>query len=280
MHCPSVIFTALIGLLAGCHANATPQPSDSSTRARGAPATDVAADAVPLQREAAGGLARAMDLLHSAEMVESFRIDPKHQDAAPNCILGYPILARGPLLNETATQRLKDLILDPRGYNGALWCGDIQPGVAFRFRSGSRAFVVLVCFKCQEWEFWLDGERLGKDWFIGLQPQILRLVQQTFPADKVLKEIQPSEFFGRLYRIDALARSSNLPDEKRWELESQWETKIKAAVNDPNAWYGGGGSSDIRFTDGGGPGVIVLTTEKGHAAIRSLAGVVPLDRID
>jgi hypothetical protein len=265
-------------LVSGCHAPKSHVGLETSTEFS---AASVSAEEKPaLPKHVADGLRPAIDLLRSASFVESFRIAPARGADAERGILGYPVIARGPQLDEAARRQLKSLILDPRGYNGELWCGDIEPGVAFRIVDGERALTVLICFKCKEWEFWLNGERLGKDYFVGLQPDLLKLVQRVFPNDDALRAIAPSETYGRIYRIDALRAERNaLSDDQRSEIIAQWEEKIRNAVDDPAEWRdAGGGKHFLRATEDE-RGLIVITTSNGHAAIKLLDGikVIPLN---
>jgi hypothetical protein len=230
-----------------------------------------------LPKDVAVGLQPAMDILQSDAAVESYRIDPVRVADVLQGILGYPVIARGPQLNKAAARQLKSLVLDPRGYNGEVWCGAIEPGVAFRILSGERDFTILVCFKCKEWEFWLNGERLGKGYFVGLQPELLKLVQQVFPDDNVLRAIAPSETYGGIYSIDSLrGKRHTLSDEQRGEMIAGWKERIRTTVGDPAGWRdAGGGKHSLRTTEDG-RGLIVITTSNGHAAIELLDGIRPV----
>ena len=68
----------------------------------------------------------------------------------------------------------------------------------------SHVLTILICFKCEELELWLDSKSLGKRLFIGVQPEMLQLVQHVFPKDETLRAIPVSETYGRIYRISAI----------------------------------------------------------------------------
>ena len=262
-----LLAVVLLMTTSGCHAPKSPVGRESEMPP-------------PLPKIVADSLQTAIDILQSASAVESYRIDPVRGADVSRGILGYPVIARGPHLDKVAARQLKSLVLDPRGYIGDIWCGDIEPGVAFRIVSGERTLTILICFKCKEWEFWLNGKRVGGDYFIGLQPELLKLVQRVFPDDDSLKAIAPSETYGRIYRIDALrATRTVLSDDQRREIVDEWAEKIRKTVGDPDGWRDAGGTKhSLRATEDE-RGLIVITTANGHAAIELLDGikVVPLN---
>ncbi len=280
----SCLFLGVVLLLiGGCHTPGTyPIREQPPAHAAASPSVENKSDALAkLPKHIAQSLRPAMYVLRSADVVESYRIGLARDVGPSRGIMGYPVIARGPPLDEAATRLLRNLILDPRGYNGELWCGEIEPGLAFRFVSGERVLTVLICFKCQEWEFWLNGERLGKDRFGGLQPELLRLVQRTFPTDQSLSVISPSETYGRIYHVEALrAERNDLSNEQRSEIISEWEKKITNAVGDLSGWREAGGIKHALRVTEDEAGMIVITTAKGHAAITSLDGIKVMPLID
>ena len=253
-----------------------------------APATKVATTAPPavppprtpllINEIAAARLAPAFEVIAAATTVESYRINPdvKITDAMDRSagIVGYPIIEQGPNLNAGQVRRLASFVRDPGGYGGEVWCGAIEPGVAFRFRSRQGVLTILVCFRCKQWQFWLDGEKLGGDTFVGLQPMILALAREAFPQDKTLAMIAVAEQFGRWYEIAELRGVHDLA--QRSALLETWHGRIQDAVGDPEQWRTNGGSVHNLISTPEPSIVLVVTRQSGHDAIQRLPGIADI----
>ncbi|HZK81156.1 MAG TPA: hypothetical protein VFC46_08825 [Humisphaera sp.] len=229
---------------------------------------------VPSPEKIPPRLRNAIDLLRVAPTVESYRIMPTRGEDSSQGVLGYKIIARGSPLDEMTVRKLTRLVFDPRAFKGDTWCGDIEPGVAFRFVGDSHVLTILICFKCEELELWLDGKSLGKRLFIGVQPEMLQLVQHVFPNDETLRAIPVSETYGRIYLISAIiAAPAKLSVDQRTKIISDWMKKVENAVGEPAEWIDNGGTKySSRATDDGN-GIVVIINKKGHDTIASLTGV-------
>ena len=100
---------------------------------------------------------------------------------------GYPILRTGPDLAPAQLDEFRRLALDAAHYDfeRAKGC-EFEPGVALRLRAGERTLEVLLCFSCDEWEFWLGDARVIED-FDAARPALVRLAQALFPDDAALR---------------------------------------------------------------------------------------------
>ncbi|MCI0342492.1 MAG: hypothetical protein L0216_15355 [Planctomycetales bacterium] len=134
-----------------------------------------------------------LELLSTAETIESCRIGPPSETAPPKGVQ-YPddfrILGRGPDLDATQRKALQGLLREPSHYlfDSAKAC-IFEPGIALTFRSGARSGVVLLCFHCDEWGF----QRLGRDRyedFDPVRPQLVALVKELFPNDPVIQGLK------------------------------------------------------------------------------------------
>ena len=93
---------------------------------------------------------------------------------------GYPIVS-GPLTIDLTDQKTLQLILQSRDTyltNAVPHDCAFQPGVAFRFTEKS-VVDILVCFKCSELRYYLNGEMIWQTYF---KPKELEgLVKKIFP---------------------------------------------------------------------------------------------------
>jgi hypothetical protein len=271
---PYIISSLVFALIAGCR-ETEPNGIATGPSTATAPSSLVGFAKRPISspKHASPAMESVIDVLRSAPIVERYRIAPTQGEPSTDAVVGYRIIARGPALDEATALQLAKLVVDPRCFHGELWCGEIEPGVAFRFVGKSHNLTILVCFKCQEWEFWLDGERLGIGTFFGVQPELLALVQRLFPADESLRAIQPSEVYGRVYAIQALDAIPKSDPQLRTKALDERTTKIMNAVGQPAEWIDNGGSKYWLREIEDQRGVNVITDAKGHAAILALDGI-------
>lgn len=127
-------------------------------------------------------------VLAGATRAESFRIESAAAPAAGAPVLrGYPILRPGPDCTPAQLDEFRRLALDAGNYDfeRAKGC-EFMPGVGLRLHTGERTLDVLLCFSCDEWEFWLGDARVIED-FDPARPALLRLAQALFPDDAALQ---------------------------------------------------------------------------------------------
>ncbi|HEX8913729.1 MAG TPA: hypothetical protein VF796_15320 [Humisphaera sp.] len=278
-------------IAAGCGPAAVPPTAGPNA------AAPRAVDFSALPSDAAWSMAKTADIVHTATRVESYRIEPRSRrepaedrddvDGPPATkpatapvagpdLLGYPIVRRGPDLDGRTTRRLVGLMTDPRGYNGGVWRGAIRPGVAFRFvAADGRTLTVLVCFKCQEWGFYIGDERLGQDSFGGLQPELLQLVRAVFPGDADLRDVPAIETYARTYAIDELSApaAAATSETQRMAVNERWYVRVQADTGDPDGWRDNGGQAYSLRATADGRGLIVFATADRHAAVARLKGL-------
>jgi hypothetical protein len=232
----------------------------------------------------ASQLAAAFNTMARATRVEDYRIDPASNNVGFKIgdfndrsvgIVGYSIIQRGPDLSTEQTRRLSSFLKDPRGYCGRVFCGPISPGVAFRFVADGHIFTILVCFRCHEWEFWLDREYLGRDTFSALQPELLTLARELFPNDPVVAGIKRTESVGRWYQIAELQNPA-LTVEQRLELMSTWSARIIETVGEHELWREVGGHEYDYMGIVDPPVLVVITRPRGHEAILKLPGITDI----
>jgi len=112
------------------------------------------------------------------EVMVSISADQK--EGQSKSLHGYPIVS-GPRTIDLTDQRALQLILQSRDtYPEHAVPRDcaFQPGVAFRFTEKS-VVDILVCFKCTELRYYLNGEMIWQTYF---KPEELEsLVKKIFP---------------------------------------------------------------------------------------------------
>lgn len=127
---------------------------------------------------------------------EAFRIqgdDPlgPKDPSAPGTIHGYPVTA-GPVSVDAATgAAIAEILLDDDTYvwRSAKAC-KFLPGVAIRERRGETVVEVLLCFGCDEVQFWLDGARAQTEDTDPRRADLVRIAQRLFPDDAKLRNLR------------------------------------------------------------------------------------------
>ena len=223
------------------------------------------------------GDARLSVIFHP-DRVESFRVSPVQSKKIDDTINGYPLLAKGPSLSATQQRQVQHAITRMESFApwSSNWCGGIQPGVAIRFHRGAQQFTVLLCFKCEEWQF-VDGNQslneLERSNLDGAQREMARLVKQLFPNDPEIQAIELSNRVGKAYRFE--------PNVLKW-VDEEGLPKVARSSGDfleylalhvgrYEDWTSYGGNVHITFEE---DGVIhVYSTDECHAQITALRGV-------
>lgn len=102
-------------------------------------------------------------------------------------ILSYPVTKLGDT-GPTILARLRDLLAGARYGSYTKFCGEIEPGVGYRFHAPrSEPVELLVCFKCGEADVVMadELERLQID---KVRAPLLELALESFPDDPELLE--------------------------------------------------------------------------------------------
>ena len=165
--------------------------------------------AEPLPNEAvlAPDQEAVLALLHSADGVETFRVDGRHPEfgsaskndsrRATEYFDGiWPISKAGPRLGPDFTRRLESFLRNPanfhvRGPEGIKAC-IFTPGVAFRLRSGSDVLEILVCFSCGDLVTYSNRGRLplpSGDFTPGYV-ELSALAKVAFPDDSDIQALR------------------------------------------------------------------------------------------
>jgi hypothetical protein len=107
-------------------------------------------------------------------------ISADQKEGQSQSLHGYPIVS-GPLTIDSTDQKTLQLILqssDTYLTNAVPHDCAFQPGVAFRFKDKS-VVDILVCFKCSELRYYLNGEMIWQTYF---KPKELEgSVKKIFP---------------------------------------------------------------------------------------------------
>lgn len=255
----------IISVLLGC-ANGS---SQKATQSPGLSRADVPVD--PFFTEHLK--TNALNLLRGDVPIESFRIESAkvrgdEATTRPMALHGYPVIAVGPTLTPAQARQLATLLFDVRSKGVDTWC-DFEPGFAFVLRDARHTLTLLVCFRCDECAFWLEGEHIGSDMFMDTQSQFLALVKEIFPADGALKEIEPRKTYARFYEIVALT-GGRLDSDRAMEIEQQMRMKITEI--EPARWRDAGGS-DFALQSLGNGRLIIAADAAAHATFAKIQGL-------
>ena len=107
-------------------------------------------------------------------------ISADQKEGQSQSLHGYPIVSGPRTIDSTDQKALKSILQSKDTYltNAVPHDCAFQPGVAFRFKDKS-VVDILVCFKCSELRYYLNGELIWQTYF---KPRELEgLVKKLFP---------------------------------------------------------------------------------------------------
>jgi ankyrin repeat protein len=135
--------------------------------------------------------AAAWAIVSEATTVDTFRVDPEHQQRLPlHHIGGYAITSVGSVQPQAFADRIAHLLLDHRTYMGEPNMCGFQPGVAFRLHADTKKVEILLCFHCHEALLSIHDEAKKHEPFgiyFGRQyGNFVKLAQAAFPTDQDL----------------------------------------------------------------------------------------------
>ena len=128
--------------------------------------------------------------ISKAKTCEAYRIGDylgKAKEDKPKKLYGYPIISGPVPIDDASKTTLSKVLTDSNTY---LWdvakgC-EFLPGVALRLADEKTQADVLICFSCDELEFYLNGKRVGHEDFDPRRADLLRIAKKLFPkAEKI-----------------------------------------------------------------------------------------------
>jgi hypothetical protein len=137
-------------------------------------------------------------LLQNVQSVQMFRLrsDVRETSEERIQIADYPLLYEGRSQGPAFSERIADVLRDPRLYWGLndLTCIP-DPGVAFRLWNGKQSIEVLLCFHCGQMLVTTKdagGRVTHKTYteFLSVRPRLVALAKEAFPADVEIQALK------------------------------------------------------------------------------------------
>ena len=132
--------------------------------------------------------------LSKATICEANRVDdsyPNEQKLKNDGNLhGYTVISDAIPLSEKSRNALSQILTNANTYirhSVPLDCL-FRPGVAFHFPDKSVKVALLVCFRCNELRYYLNGQIVGKSYF--KSQELLKLTKKLFPDGKKLQSLK------------------------------------------------------------------------------------------
>jgi len=132
--------------------------------------------------------------LSKAKTCEAYRIDGYARGAKadkPKKLHGYPIISGPVPLDDASKTTLSKVFTNPNTY---LWdvakACEFLPGVALRLADEKTQVDALICFSCDEFEFYLNGKRVGHEDFDPRRADLLRIAKKLFPQDDKIQALK------------------------------------------------------------------------------------------
>ncbi|MHC4820681.1 MAG: hypothetical protein ACYTDX_03045 [Planctomycetota bacterium] len=130
-----------------------------------------------------------------ASSIQAWRIDGETflKGTKPGKALhGFAVIS-GPVdVDAASAATLSDAVSTDGTYlwNIAKAC-EFLPGVAVRWTAGDREVDLLICFSCDEVEFFHDGAKAGHEDMDPRRGDLVRVAKSLFPDDKAIQSLKP-----------------------------------------------------------------------------------------
>lgn len=180
----------------------------------------------------------AVDILAGARRVQTFRLNTNYDPlkTTPNspqgqAFDGFEVTATGQEQGASFAHRLASALFNDRTYEGLEMKCILVPGVGFRVWRGQTSVDVLVCFHCADLEM-RTKDAAGKEvsqtraHFGLVQPALLALAREAFPADPALRALAPS-VDDRAWSLLLAAEATGHPDLVQTLLDKGFDIEAK-----------------------------------------------------
>jgi hypothetical protein len=130
----------------------------------------------------------ALVTLERPDDVDARRIDGKKGQGE---VHGYTALGGPVVVDDATTSRLARTLATPGTYlfDSSKRCA-FEPGVVVRWRRGPHVLEALLCFSCDEVQFWFDDVAIATEDVDPARGALLALVKPLFPLDEGLQALR------------------------------------------------------------------------------------------
>jgi hypothetical protein len=140
------------------------------------------------------GALHLVNNLKNIESCEAYRIDDSYPGESEvvfdKKIHGYGVISDPVNLDLPDRVLLSQALVDSKTYfhySEPIDCL-FRPGVAFRFSDASNELNLLICFSCNELEYFSSGEKVGGSYFRSVK--IKELAKKLFPDDPSIQSLK------------------------------------------------------------------------------------------
>ena len=145
-----------------------------------------------IAKQKASGRTRPPMKLFSKLLSESPQITTHRLNAEPNDkrFLYYTVSRDGRTLRGKTAGRLRSLLIsDADSTTRHAEKSHFDPGILLRFRLGDHEAQVAICFICNKWALYLNGETVSYTSLADGRAAVLAEVKMMFPKDKIIQGI-------------------------------------------------------------------------------------------
>ena len=126
-------------------------------------------------------------LIQQAPRITTHRLNAEESDKK---FLFYTVSRNGRVLAGKSTRQLRSLVMtDMDSTTRHEEKLHFDPGILLRFRVGEREAQVAICFICNHWALYLDGETVSYTSLAEERAEVLAAVKAMFPRDRVIQGI-------------------------------------------------------------------------------------------
>ena len=126
-------------------------------------------------------------LIQQAPRITTHRLNAEESDKK---FLFYTVSRNGRVLAGKSTRQLRSLVMtDMDSTTRHEEKLHFDPGILLRFRVGEREAQVAICFICNHWALYLDGETVSYTSLTEERAEVLAAVKAMFPRDRVIQGI-------------------------------------------------------------------------------------------
>jgi arylsulfatase A len=145
-----------------------------------------------IAKQKASGRTRPPMKLFNKLLSESLQITTHRLNAEPNDkrFLYYTVSRDGRTLRGKTAGRLRSLLIsDADSTTRHAEKSHFDPGILLRFRLGDHEAQVAICFICNKWALYLNGETVSYTSLADDRAAVLAEVKMMFPKDKIIQGI-------------------------------------------------------------------------------------------
>lgn len=127
-----------------------------------------------------------------ARRAQAWRLNGGDPDAptTTESFHGHGIVSGPVSVDEERNRALAEALESPKATRVSNKRCGFSPGVAVRWKDGPHTLDVLICFACDDLQYYFDGQVVDTPYdFMRVRPEVVAVVKQLFPRDEKIQAL-------------------------------------------------------------------------------------------